>query len=691
MISQPSPPIAAVKPHKMTIHGHTRIDNYFWLREKENPEVIAYLEAENAYTQAMMAHTADLQETLYQEMVGRIQETDTSAPVAHGGYFYYTRTEAGKQYPIHCRKKGSMDAPEEVLLDENVLAEGTDYFNVGVFAVSPNHTLLAYSTDTSGSERYTLFVKDLATGQLLPDQISGTSYSVEWGNDNRTLFYTTQNEAWRDFKLFRHVLGTDPADDEELFHEPDELYRIWLSKTKDEAFVVLSIASMETSENWVLDANVANGRFRLLQARQKGLRYWVEHRNGRFYILTNAGNSPNYKLVTAPIASPTQEHWQELIPHDTHKLLEGVELFAEHLVIYGRANALPTLDIYHFSGDQLTSHHAVPFPEAVYATRGADNPEFHRHTFRFIYTSMTTADTTVDYDMDSQTWQVVKQEPVLGGYDPANYETARTWATAQDGTKVPISLLYRKGMVKDGSNPLMLYGYGSYGASMSPSFDQKRLSLVDRGFIWAIAHIRGGQEMGRHWYENGKYLHKKNTFTDFIACAEHLIAEQYTSRDKLTIMGRSAGGLLIGAVVTMRPELFHAAVAGVPFVDVVTTILDESLPLSVGEWEEWGNPNEEEFYRYMLSYSPYDNTVEQAYPHMLITAGLNDPRVSYWEPAKWTAKLRQMNTGNGRILLKTIMGAGHFSHSGRYDYLKDVAFEYAFLLDSVGLCKPQTG
>ncbi len=680
-----NPPIAAMKPHELTMQGHTRVDNYLWLREKSNPEVIAYLEAENAYTQAGMAHTAELQQTLYQEMVARIQETDSSAPVAHGGYFYYTRTEAGQQYPIHCRKRGSLDAPEEILLDENALAQGTDYFKVGVFVPSPDHTLLAYSTDTSGGERYTIFVKNLITGELLPGQIPNTSYSVAWGNDNRTLFYTVQDAAWRDYKLFRHVLGQDPALDEALFHEKDELFRIGLSKTKDNAFIVLGIASMETCEMWVLDADNPGGALRLLQARQKGLRYWVEHRNGRFLIRTNAHNSPNYKLVTAPVAAPTQENWQELIPHDPERLLEGMEVFADYLVVYGRANALPTLDIYRFDGDALVGPHAVAFPEAVYATRGAENPEFASRTFRFIYTSMTTSDTTVAYDMAQHSWYVVKQEPVLGGYDPANYETARLWATASDGAQIPISLLYKKGMARNGRNPLLLYGYGSYGASMSPNFDQKRLSLVDRGFIWAIAHIRGGQELGRHWYEQGKFLHKKNTFTDFIACAEHLIEQRFTSRDRLAIMGRSAGGLLIGAVLTMRPDLCHAAIAGVPFVDVVTTILDESLPLSVGEWEEWGNPNEEEFYHYMLSYSPYDNTTPQAYPHLLITAGLNDPRVAYWEPAKWTAKLRQVNTSHNRLYLKTIMGAGHFSSSGRYDYLKDVAFEYAFLLDVMGM------
>ena len=631
--------------------------------------------------QAMTAHTTDLQEALYQEMVGRIQETDSSAPVKHGGFYYYTRTEAGQQYKIHCRKRGSLDAPEEILIDENALAEGEKYFRVGVTRISPDHTLLAYSIDTTGGEHYTVFIKNLATGALLPDQIPNTIYSLEWANDNRTLFYTIQDEAWREYKLFRHTLGDDPAKDPELYHEEDELFNIGLDKTKDDAYIMLDIASKETSEVLVLAANQPNGEFRLVQPRHKDRLYFVEHRDEQFYIITN-NNAPNYKIMTAPVADSEFANWQEFIPHNPDKLIEGFDIFATHLVTYGRSQALPTIDIHNFESGKMQP---LTFPEAVCGTRGAANPEFNSATFRFVYTSMTTADSTYDIDMETQTWTLIKQDPVLGDYDPANYETARAWATAVDGTKIPISLLYRKGIQLDGSNPCMLYGYGSYGASMPTSFDQKRLSLVDRGFIWAIAHIRGGQEMGRYWYDQGKFLHKKNTFTDFIASGKHLITEGYTRKEKLTIMGRSAGGLLIGAVLNMAPDLCEIAVAGVPFVDVVTTMLDETIPLTVPEFEEWGNPKDKPYYDYMLSYSPYDNLEAKAYPHILVTAGLNDPRVQYWEPSKWVAKLRTLKTNDTRLVYKVFMGAGHFSSSGRYDYLKDTAFEYAFILDTFGL------
>lgn len=675
----PTPPIAAVKPHEMSIHGHTRIDNYYWLREKTNPDVLAHLEAENAYTQAMMAHTAVLQNQLYDEMVGRIQETDSSAPVWYGGFYYYSRTEAGRQYAIHCRKAGSLDAPEEILLDENALAEGQPYFRLGAFALSPDHRLLAYTSDTSGGERYTLYVKELATGDLLPDRIANVGYSLQWANDNRTLFYSLQDAAWREYQILRHELGAETAVSPLIFHETDERYWVSLDKTKDRAYLLLQSNSKETSEVWALDADQPSGEFRLIEPRTPNRRYSVEHRNGRFYILTN-DNAPNYRVVTAPAEAPGYANWQPFIPHDPGKLIEGFEIFADYLVAYGRSQALPTLDVYDFASGQSR---ALTFPEAVYATRGAPNPEFNRRAFRFVYTSMTTADQTYDVDLDSLAWTLIKQEPVLGGYDPAMYETARVWATAVDGTPIPISLLYRKGLVRDGQNPCLLYGYGSYGASLSPSFDQKRLSLVDRGFIWAIAHIRGGQEMGRHWYDQGKFLHKATTFTDFVACGRHLIAEGYTQREKLAIMGRSAGGLLIGAVLNLAPDLGETAVLGVPFVDVVTTMLDESIPLTVVEFEEWGNPKDKTFYDAMLAYSPYDNLKAGHYPHILVTAGLNDPRVQYWEPAKWVARLRTLKQDDNRLLFKLFMGAGHFSSSGRYDYLKDTAFEYAFILDTL--------
>lgn len=679
-----TPPIAAIKPKELTLHGHTRTDNYFWLREKENPEVIAYLEAENAYTETMMAHTKELQEQLYEELVGRIQETDSSAPIKRGDYFYYNRTEAGKQYKIHCRKHGSLQAEEEILLDENELATTADYFRLGIFEISPNQQLLAYSTDTSGAERYTLVVKDLASGELLSDAVPNTFYSVEWANDNQTLFYTTQNEAWRSDKVLRHALGTEASEDVLVFHEPDELFNVYLYKTRDEEYLVITSGSMETTEQHYLNADTPEATPTMLAPRQRGWRYFLQHRQGEFFILSNE-DAPNFKLMVTAVSTSSRQavstlssdHWQTFIPHNPDKYLENVDLFAEHLVIYGRFNGLNTIDIHNFNSN---SRQPVIFPETVYATRSSNNPEFNSDRLRFVYTSLTTSDSTIDLDMNTLEWHTLKQEPVLGGYDAANYQAERTFATAPDGTKVPISLVYKKGLRRDGTSPCLLYGYGSYGASMPPAFDAKRLSLIDRGFVYAIAHIRGGKEMGRQWYDQGKWLNKKNTFTDFIACAQHLIDEKFTTAERLAINGRSAGGLLMGAVTVMAPQLFKVVVAGVPFVDIVSTMLDESIPLTVAEFEEWGNPKEKAFYEYMLSYSPYDNTKAAAYPNILITAGLNDPRVQYWEPAKWTAKLRALKTDENLLLLKTHMGAGHFASSGRYDYLRDIAFEYAFIL-----------
>ncbi len=671
------PPLAPVHPQKLTIHGHTRLDNYYWLRERDNPEVLAYLEAENAYTQAMMAHTQTLQETLYQEMVSRIQETDSSVPRRIGDNYYYTRTEVGKQYDIHCRKVGSLDAPEEILVDGNALATEQPYFKMGIFKPSPDQEILAYSTDTNGGERYTIYFKNLKTGEMLPDQIPHTSYAAEWANDNRTLFYTVQNEEWRNYQLRRHTLGTEATADPVIYQEDDALLSVYVDKSKDKQFIFLSVFGLEMSEEYFLDATAPYGRFTRIHPRQKGVRYFATHRQGVFYIRTNE-NAPNYKLMTAPVTNPAKSNWQEFIPHDPDRFLEDIALFAGHMAVYGRAHGLRTLQIYNFTTGETQD---IAFPEPVYAYARGDNPEPDTNQLRFVYQSLTTADTTYDLDMDSFAWTFRKQLPVLGAYNAENYMTERIFATAADGTQVPISLVYRQGVACDGRAPCLLYAYGSYGANSEPRFDQKRLSLLDRGFIFALAHIRGGQEMGRTWYDQGKWLNKKNTFTDFIACAEHLIAQHYTNHDRLAIMGRSAGGLLMGAVTVMRPDLFKAVIAGVPFVDVVSTMLDESIPLTIGEFDEWGNPKMKEYYDYMLSYSPYDNTTAQAYPNLLITAGLNDPRVQYWEPAKWTAKLRALKTDDNRLLLKTFMGAGHFSSSGRYDYLKDTAFEYAFILD----------
>ena len=678
-----SPPIAKTKPKVDTVHGEERVDNYFWLREKSNPQVIEHLEAENRYTEAMMQHTEDFQKQLYQELLGRIQETDLSVPEKMGDYYYYTRTEEGKQYPIYCRKKGSLEADEEVLLDQNALAEGHEYLEIGVYKISPNHQLLAYSTDITGGESYTLHIKDLNTGQLLSDQISNTYYSVEWANDNQTLFYTTLDVAKRPYKLYRHQLGSDSAADALIYHETDESFFLDVSKTRSKAYLLMELENINTSEIHYLEADQPTGDFKVISPRQSELEYSVEHHGDQFFIVTNA-DAVNFKLMRASANNPARENWEEVIPHRATVKLDGISAFQDHLVISEREDGLQKIRVRNFSTGK---EHTVDFPEPVYTVRQGRNPEFSTDALRFNYGSLVTPMSVFDYEMKARTRELKKQDEVLGGYDPSLYESERIFATAPDGTAIPISLVYRKGLVKDGNNPLLLYGYGSYGINSDPYFSSNRLNLLDRGFRYAIAHIRGGEEMGRMWYENGKLLHKRNTFTDFIACAEHLIAEKYTASDKLIIQGGSAGGLLMGAVTNMRPELFEIVIAKVPFVDVVNTMLDASIPLTVIEYDEWGNPNEKAFYDYIKSYSPYDNVEAKEYPHILVTAGLNDPRVHYWEPAKWTAKLRELKTGNNRLLLKTEMGAGHAGPSGRYDYLKEIAFEYAFIFDLLGIDK----
>lgn len=685
MSNQPLPPLATVHPHALTIHGHTRVDDYYWLREKTNPDVLAYLHAENTYTEAMMAHTQDLQSQLYQEMVGRIQETDQTAPVKQGGYHYYERTEAGKQYPVYCRKQDHNDAVEEVLLDLNRLAStsGSDYLVLGVYKVSPNQNILAYALDIDGAENFTVYFKDLTTGELLPDTITEVSYTAEWANDNKTFFYTRQDETKRSAYLYRHTLSHDPAADPLIYEETDERYRVYIGKTRDQHYLVLMLSSIETTEGQFLGADTPDGVFQVLHPREKGLRYDLAgHRHGVFYLVTNADGALNSKVMTVAAAAPERTQWRELVAHRDDVKIDDVDVFADHMVVYERENGLKTMRVIDFRTD---ASHRIRFPDPVYMYAQGRNPEFAVHTLRFVYSSLTTADSDIDYNLETQEWTVVKQMPVLGGYDPANYTSQRIWVTAVDGTQIPLSLVYRKGLKHDSHTPCFLYGYGSYGMSAEPRFKMEMLSLLDRGFIYAIAHVRGGQEMGRHWYEDGKYLHKKNTFTDFIACGRYLIAEGYTSRQQMVISGRSAGGLLMGAVLNMAPDLADTAVVGVPFVDVVTTMLDESIPLTTGEFEEWGNPKDKTYYEYMLSYSPYDNLEAKAYPNILVTAGLNDPRVQYWEPAKWVAKLRTLKTDHNRLLFKIFMGAGHFSSSGRYDHLKDTAFEYAFILDTLGI------
>ncbi len=685
-----APPVAPVQTVTHRNHGDARVDHYYWLRERDNPAVLSYLEAENIYTEAMLTHTEALQSTLYDEMKSRIKETDESVPVAHGGYFYYYREEEGKQYRIYCRKQGIPDADEQVLLDLNVEAEGHDFLQMGNFAVSPDHSLLAFALDTNGSETYTLRVKDLATGELLPDQIENTYYGLEWGNDNRTLYYTTLDPALRPFKLHRHHLGASASDDEVVYHEEDERFFLRLYKAKSERYIFLALGSAVTSEVYAIDADHRDGQPFLVQPRVQDMEYFVTHHRSptgdeRFFILTN-WEAENFRVMAAPIDAPARENWQELIPHSTDVMLDRVEPFQDFLVIWERESGLTHIRIQDlrdgaFYAGKKSNAHRVEQLEPVYTVSTGPNPDFTTKTLRYRYTSLVSPPTVFDYDMEERTRTLRKQDEVAG-YDPSAYTTERIWAAASDGVKVPISLVYPADLKQDSCNPCLLIGYGSYGMSYDPSFSSNHVSLLQRGFVVAYGHIRGGGEMGRQWKEDGKYLKKMNTFTDFIACAEALIDRNYTSPRSLVISGRSAGGLLMGAVTNLRPDLFAGVVAGVPFVDVVNTMLDATIPLTVIEWEEWGNPAEPDYYHYMKSYSPYDNVEAQDYPAILATAGLNDPRVQYWEPAKWVAKLRARKTDNNPLMLKTEMGAGHFSKSGRYDYLEEVALEYAFILDT---------
>ncbi len=672
-----NPPIADQQPQILELHGDQRLDYYFWLRDIDNPKVTAYLTAENNYTTAMMQHTEILQKNLYDEMLARIKETDLSVPYRKGNYYYYTRTEVGKAYAIHCRKYGSLDATEEILLDENILAEDHEYFELGVFAISPNHQILAYAVDTDGAEEFTLFFLDLNTGNLYPETISDISDSFAWANDSHTSFYTTVDEANRPDQLFRHKLGTPASEDVLIFEELDETYHLYIETTRSQAYILLGLQSTITTEIHYLDANQPDDDFQLIYPRTTGIEYDIEHHSNYFYVVTN-DEATNFKLVKTPISAPTKENWQLVIPHREDVMLSGVSLFANYLVIYERKDGLETARIQNLTTKE---EHSITFPEPTYEFDEGNNPEFNTDILRFEYTSFITPPSVFDYNMKTGVRELKKELEVLGGYDKTQYQSEWLMATSSDGTKIPISIVYKLGIQKDGKNPLLLTGYGAYGDAYFAYFSSHRLTLLNRGFVFAIAHIRGGEEMGRKWYETGKLLHKKNTFTDFITCAEYLISEQWTACNRLAISGGSAGGLLIGAVINMRPDLFKVVVADVPFVDVVTTSLDTSIPLSVIEWEEWGNPNDKVFYDYMKSYSPYDNITAQDYPDMLVTAGLNDSRVKYWEPAKWTAKLRSLKTDQNLLILKTNLDAGHSGASGRYESLRELAFEYAFILN----------
>ncbi|MGB3340080.1 MAG: S9 family peptidase [bacterium] len=680
-VSQTIPPVAEKIPKIDTIHGDIVIDNYFWLRENESPKVMDYLIAENEYTSTMMKHTEEFQTKLYEEMISKIQETDLSVPEKIDKYYYYTRTEEGKQYPIYCRKKGSLEHDEEILLDQNVLAVPYKYFEIGAFEVSPDHSLLAYSVDTTGSERFVLYIKDLVTGELYNERLSNTGYSIAWSNDNKTLFYTTLDNAKRPDKLYRHILSNDQTQDEMVYHEPDDLFWLGISRTKDGKYLLMDMGSHTTTETHYLRADKPNEKFRLLYPRMQDIEYYVEHHGETFLILTNE-NAKNFRLIQVSESDPDKTNWIELIPHRDYAKIDGFDVFRDFFVVSERKNGLEQIRVTKING-ALT--HYVEFPEPTYTFWFSANKDYDSKQLRFTYMSLVTPKSVFDYNMETKERELKKQYKVLGGYEPEQYESQRIYAIAHDSTRIPISIVYKKGMTKNGTNPLFLTGYGAYGDSFDPYFSSNRLSLLDRGFIYAIAHIRGGGEMGRYWHEQGKMLNKKNTFTDFIACAENLIEQNYTSKEKLVISGGSAGGLLVGAVVNMRPELFHIVVADVPFVDLINTMFDATLPLTVLEYEEWGNPNEEQYYRYMKSYSPYDNVIAQNYPNMLITAGLNDTRVMYWEGAKWTAKLRALKTDENILLLKTNMGTGHLGASGRYDFLKEIAFEYTFILDILGI------
>ena len=677
-----TPPVAKIQPKELVEHGHTRVDDYYWLRERENPEVIAYLEAENAYTDAVMQSTETLQASLYEEITGRIAQDDSSVPYRLDDYWYYDRVEEGGEYRIYCRKQGSMEAEEEVLLDINALAEGHEYYAARGLRVSPDHRLMAFSTDTQGRRIYTMQFKDLESGELLPDQLENVTSNVVWANDNKTVFYTRQDpETLRWFQVLRHVLGTDAADDEVVYEESDETFSVGVGKTKSERYIVIGSSQTLSSEYRYLDADDPQGSFRVFLPRERGHEYRMDHFEDHFYIRTN-DEAKNFRLMKTPISDTSKESWTEVLPHSEDAYFVGFEVFRDHLVTASREEGLLQLDIRRWDG---ASEHRLAFDEPAYLAFPTDNPEIDSQVMRFVYSSMTTPFTTYDYDMESREKTQLKQQPVLGDFDPANYVTDRLYATARDGKQVPISIVYHKDFQQDGSQPLLLYGYGSYGASLDAGFRAERLSLLDRGFAYAIAHIRGGQELGREWYEDGKLLNKMNTFTDFIDAADYLVAEGYTQPAKLFAQGGSAGGLLMGAITNLRPDLFHGIMSHVPFVDVVTTMLDEDIPLTSGEWDEWGDPRQKEYYDYMLSYSPYDNIEAKDYPHLLVTTGLHDSQVQYWEPAKYVAKLRAMKTDDNRLLLETNMDAGHSGATGRFKRHKQTALVYAFMFDLLGI------
>jgi oligopeptidase B len=689
----PKPPMAKKLSHAEAVHGDKLVDEYFWLRDRKNPEVKAYLETENAYADAFMKPTETLQAKLYEEMLGRIKETDLSVPYRQGAYLYYSRTEKGKQYPIFCRKarglggpqgpppdNASLEAPEQVMLDVNEMAKGERFMSVADLEVSDDGNLLAYTNDNIGFREYRLHVKDLSTGKDFPETVEKVS-SVAWAADSKTLFYTVDDAAKRPYRLYRHALGSDPKNDTLVYEEKDEMFRVDIQRSRSRKVLFL-VSGSHTADEWrFLPADMPAGAFSLISAREKEHEYAVDHRGDLFYIRTNRG-CRNFRIVTAPVASPGPDGWKELLPCRPAVMVSGLDLFANHAVVLEREDGLPRIRVIDLA---TKAEHRVDFGEPVYAVGPQSNAEFDTPLFRFGYQSFTTPQSVYDYDMASRERKLLKRTEVLGGYDPDRYQAERRYATARDGTKIPISLVYKKGFVPDGKAPLWLNGYGSYGSPSFATFNSNRFSLLDRGFVFAIAHIRGGGEMGKPWHDQGKMMSKKNTFTDFIAVAEQLIADRYTSKDRLVIEGGSAGGLLMGAVTNMRPDLFKIVVTRVPFVDVINTMLDETLPLTVGEFEEWGNPKKKEEYDYIKSYSPYDNLAAKPYPTILVKTSFDDSQVMYWEPAKYVAKLRTLKTDSNPLVFKINMAGGHGGSSGRYDRLKELAFDYAFVLTQLGI------
>jgi len=678
------PPKAQKIPKELIIHDDVRIDNYYWLNDKENKSVISYLEAENKYYDALSVHTKDFQETLFQEMKVRIKEDDSSVPYKLNDYWYSTRYIIGGEYPLYSRFKHNLSASEEIMFDGNEMADGHDYFSLGGIAISPNNKLAAFGVDTVSRRQYTLQVKNLETGEILEDRIENTTGGGVWANDNDTLFYTRKDPiTLRSDKIYKHKLGTPTSEDVLIFHEQDDTFSTFIYRTKSKKYLVIGSFSTLTSEFQILPTDNPDGMFEVFSPRERGLEYTIFHYEDSFYILTNKDKAKNFKLMCTSDKKTSSNHWQEFIPHREEVLLEDIDIFKEYYVLSERENGLNKIRIIRWDG---TEEYFLPFQSETYTAYVGSNPDFDTEILRYSYNSMLTPSSVIDFNMRTKDKDIKKEQVVLGGlFNKDNYKEVRLWATARDGEKIPMSVVHRKDTLLNESTPVLQYAYGSYGSTIDPYFSTVRLSLLDRGFVFVIAHIRGGEYLGREWYENGKLLKKKNTFTDFIDCSKYLIGQKMTSANHLYAMGGSAGGLLMGAIINMQPDIYNGVIAAVPFVDVVTTMLDDSIPLTTGEYDEWGNPNEKEYYDYMKSYSPYDNVVAQEYPNMLVTTGLHDSQVQYFEPAKWVAKIRELKKDDHRLLLNTNMEAGHGGASGRFESLREVAKEYAFLLDLEGI------